>query len=179
MIVAPASPEDLVERVDLIRLDASRRLEPQARAALGQFMTPAPVARILAHMFAAQRSSLRILDPGVGIGSLSAALVSELLARPDHPERIAVTAYEIDPMLTEYLSDTLELCTAASRRCGVDFSWTIEKEDFIASGVDMLQGRLFGKRARRVRLRDPESAVSEDQHGVHNPEAASRNFGGP
>jgi len=33
------------------RLEASRKLDPQRRSALGQFMTPEPVARFMASLF--------------------------------------------------------------------------------------------------------------------------------
>jgi adenine-specific DNA-methyltransferase len=146
MIAAPVSATNLLERVDLIRLDAARRLDPKVRGDLGQFLTPAPVARILAEMFRASGPSVRILDPGAGVGSLSAALVARLLVRPQLPTHISVTAYEIDPVLGLYLTETLETCGVASEADGVEFSWKVEQEDFIAAGVDMLGGGLFADR---------------------------------
>ena len=43
---------------------------------MGQFMTPAPVARFMASLFRSRRLSLRVLDAGAGVGSLSAAIVA-------------------------------------------------------------------------------------------------------
>ena len=41
---------DLIEQVDLFRLDANRQLDSRRRVELGQFMTPAPIARLMAAM---------------------------------------------------------------------------------------------------------------------------------
>ena len=42
---------NLSQKVDNYRLEASRKLDPQRRSALGQFMTPEPVARFMASLF--------------------------------------------------------------------------------------------------------------------------------
>ncbi len=93
----------LVDSVDFFRLDANRKLEPERRSDLGQFMTPPATARLMASMFQADRDEISLLDAGAGVGSLTAAFVGEVCARNERPKRIAVTAYEIDPVLAEYL----------------------------------------------------------------------------
>ena len=65
--------DGLVDRLDLIRLDIGRRLDPAHRAAMGQFFTPAPIARFMAELSEANTGKVRLLDPGAGVGSLSAA----------------------------------------------------------------------------------------------------------
>ena len=72
----------LIERIDLLRLDATRRLNSVQQAEMGQFLTPAPTAYLLASMFDISGSAIRLLDPGAGIGSLLAAFVWVPLARP-------------------------------------------------------------------------------------------------
>jgi len=37
--------DGLLERADLLRLDATRKLDQKRRVEMGQFLTPAPVAR--------------------------------------------------------------------------------------------------------------------------------------
>jgi adenine-specific DNA-methyltransferase len=66
----------LVDRVDLIRLDVGRRLDPAHRAAMGQFFTPAPIARFMANLAKPRAGHVRLLDPGAGVGSLSAAWIT-------------------------------------------------------------------------------------------------------
>lgn len=67
--------DELLERVDFFRLDASRKLDRPRRAELGQLFTPAPTARLMASMFENRGTSLRLLDAGAGIGSLTAAWI--------------------------------------------------------------------------------------------------------
>ena len=88
---SPWGPEGLAERVEFLRLDASRRLDPARRSEMGQFLTPAPAAELVASMFANRPSSLRVLDPGAGVGSLTAALVAHLIRQKLKPREIYVT----------------------------------------------------------------------------------------
>lgn len=57
-------------------------LAPRAQAALGQLFIPAPAADLIASMprLDALSNTVHILDPGAGVGSLTAALVSRLTA---------------------------------------------------------------------------------------------------
>lgn len=133
----------LLERVDFFRLDASRRLNPSGRAAMGQFLTPPPVARLMASMFQATSSAIHLLDAGAGTGSLTAAFVDEMCRREAPPSEIRVTSYEIDPFLIEYLNETLELCRAACERHGIRFVGEVEPIDFIEAVVDIPAGKLL------------------------------------
>ena len=45
----------LVDSVEFFRLDANRKLDPDRRADLGQFMTPPATARLMASIFDASR----------------------------------------------------------------------------------------------------------------------------
>jgi adenine-specific DNA-methyltransferase len=135
--------EALVDQADLLRLDAARRLDPKRQVEMGQFMTPAAIARFMASMFDAKQRSIRLLDAGAGVGSLSAAFVGEVCARDDHPEEIVVVTYEIDAALIEGLRATLAACALHCQRAGIAFRSEIRQEDFIAAGVSALRGGLF------------------------------------
>jgi adenine-specific DNA-methyltransferase len=138
---------DLLERIDFFRLDAGRKLQDSRKASLGQFLTPAPVARLMASMLES-RAQVRLLDAGAGVGSLFAACVAELCGRDDRPEQIHVTAYEIDEKLADYLPDTFRLCQAECERFGVRFSFELLREDFLASAADVLTNGLFATSPR-------------------------------
>src|SRR5438067_1825826 len=101
---------DVVDRADFFRLDVSRNLEAGRRAELGQFFTPAPTARLMAAMFKNLGSTLRLLDAGAGVGSLTAAWVASVCERKRRPKSVEVTAYEVEPKFIDYLNDTLEAC---------------------------------------------------------------------
>ncbi len=60
----------LVDRVDFFRLDANRKLDPERRSELGQFMTPPATARLMASMFDVKADDLSLLDAGAGARDL-------------------------------------------------------------------------------------------------------------
>ncbi|MGH8984308.1 MAG: Eco57I restriction-modification methylase domain-containing protein [Acidimicrobiia bacterium] len=132
----PTTPLDLLAQVDLLRADATTALDQELRSDLGQFMTPLPAARLMASMLSNSRAEVRLLDPGAGSGSLTAAAVWELLAREEVPERIEAVAYEIEPTLVEYLARTLELCGAACELVGVGFEARVEATDFLTAAAE-------------------------------------------
>lgn len=130
----------LLTALDDARKDASTRLDPRRRAQMGQFLTPTPIATFMAGMFECEKSKVRILDPGAGIGSLSAALVLRLCERPRRPVSILVTAYEIDPVLVTYLRQTLDRCRRACTSAGISFQARIIEQDFLEAVANGLVG---------------------------------------
>lgn len=134
--------------LDEARKEASARLDPQRRAQMGQFMTPSPIATFMAEMFYCRKSTIRILDPGAGVGSLCAALVTTVCQRPTPPTTIAVTAYEIDPDLVGYLRETLDRCQRGCADAGISFQSRLVDRDFLEAGANGLAGDLFGSGER-------------------------------
>ena len=132
-----------VEEADVRRLLATPALDAERRDDLGQFLTPAPVARLMASMFDQMPSAVRLLDAGAGTGSLTAAVVEEVLTHTAQPSSIEVTAFEIESSLTPHLSDTLHRCALASADVGVNFTSCAREEDFIEAAVATLSGDLF------------------------------------
>ncbi len=129
----------LLERLDLERLGISSRLaaEPKRRADLGQFFTPATVARFMAAMLGVPNppEELRILDAGGGSGILTAAAIAELCGRPKarRPQSVRATIWEIDELLAEDLDRTFEYCRAVCCDAGVTFTGELHQENFILS----------------------------------------------
>jgi len=90
--IAQSYPCDHVEH---LRKASAESLDPQRRATLGQYFTPAPAARLIASLLAPNNAQkVRLLDPGAGIGSLTAAAV-ERLVECDVPE-LDIVAWEVD-----------------------------------------------------------------------------------
>jgi adenine-specific DNA-methyltransferase len=133
----------LVDTIDFFRLDANRKLDPNRRSDLGQFMTPPATARLMASMFEAKQERIALLDAGAGVGSLTAAFVSEICGRPKKPKRIHTTAYEIDSSLAKYLAETLRQCGKTCERAGIEFQSELIPRDFIDEGVRMLRHQMF------------------------------------
>jgi adenine-specific DNA-methyltransferase len=135
--------EGLTERVDFYRVDACRTLDSERRSEMGQFFTPPSVARFMVSLFGDSPQEVRLLDAGAGVGVLTAAFVEEVCQRDTRPRGISVLAYELEPLLAEYLHSTLVECQEACQACGVEFVGKVLEEDFISAGVDMLRGGLF------------------------------------
>lgn len=85
-----------------MRLEASRRLDPERRAELGQFMTPESVAKFMAGLFSQRSGAIRLLDAGAGVGSLTGAFLNRWGS-----DDVRATVYEIDGTLAAYLRETL------------------------------------------------------------------------
>jgi adenine-specific DNA-methyltransferase len=134
----------LTSVADAARRRINRSLD-DTRGTLGQFMTPAPIANFMAGMFRKGRSRVRILDPGAGVGTLTAALVERLLARQQPPREISAVCYEIDSRLFEQLERTLAVCHTRCGREGVSFAFDIRRENYIESRA-RATGELFGAR---------------------------------
>ena len=135
---------NLSQKVDSYRLEASRKLDPQRRSALGQFMTPEPVARFMASLFGdCNGKEVRLLDAGAGVGSLTAAFIAEICQRSTHPDRIVSTVYELEPTLIGYLDNTLEACRQTCQSVGIHFISKLLQEDFIHAGSERLVHDLF------------------------------------
>ncbi len=138
---------DLLEYIEFLRLDAARKLGSQRKAELGQFFTPAPVARLMASLLTCREPVVRILDAGAGVGSLFAAAIAAFCQRESRPMHIHVTAYEIDPALSEYLQETLKGCQHLCTAHGIQLTSEIHQRDFLEEGVALLEETLFSSQA--------------------------------
>jgi adenine-specific DNA-methyltransferase len=142
--------DTLLDQVDFLRIDASRRLDPAHRSEMGQFFTTPPVARLMASMFTERPQNLTIIDPGAGVGSLSAALIAEVSRWEEQkPLSITLAAYEIEPLLIDYLHSTIEEIAGVCSSEGIEFKADVFPEDFIAAGVVMTTGGLIPGDRRR------------------------------
>ena len=139
----PLTPDLLVARLDLLRIEHGRGSDRERRADLGQFLTPPATARLMASMVRATGTTLRILDPGAGLGALSAALVGALCARARPPHSIELVVYEIDTAVRTSLEQTLADCATICKRYGIRFTSELQSTDFVGDAVSILRGGLF------------------------------------
>lgn len=116
--------------IDLLRLEANRQLDPKRKAALGQFMTPARVARFMASLFSVRKGRVRLLDAGAGLGSLTAAFI-ERCGR----NGVSVSAYEVDGWLAPHLRKTLNGYGNGT------FEARVIMRDFIEDAVSRIEDR--------------------------------------
>lgn len=142
-LVAPAPSLGLLNEVDRRRQDVSRGLNSASRAELGQYFTPAATARLMASLAVAESDCVRLLDPGAGIGILTAAWVAEMCSRPVRPREVVLTAFELDASLIEELTRTLAECQLACEQVGVKCRVDIRNRDFVEDGVEALDRGLW------------------------------------
>jgi adenine-specific DNA-methyltransferase len=126
------------EKLEAARRGISESTSPATKAKLGQFLTPSDVAQFMAGMFRRDRDEANILDPGAGIGSLTAALVAALASRTRFPKTIRASLYEIDHNLATALKTTMEACKDLCAESGIQFSYQIHGDDFIESTASAL-----------------------------------------
>ena len=103
----------------------------------------------MADRLSLHRASIRLLDPGAGIGSLTAAVVDRILQNDQRPTSLHVDAFEIDSALADHLNDTLELCAKRLAGVGVYFSHLIHRADFIFDASLALRDDLFASERQR------------------------------
>lgn len=161
----PEARSSLLELADLFRIDAGRKLDAEHRAKHGQYFTPPNVAHLMASMFETRPLTIRLLDAGAGVGSLTTALIAEVLNWETPPQEISVTAYETDSHLIEYLRSSMEACETKCASAGIHFDSEVLKEDFIEAGTDVLAGKISSPRQRsynKVILNPPYRKINSD-----------------
>jgi adenine-specific DNA-methyltransferase len=140
--------DDIAGFAELLRIDAGRHLPAKRRDEFGQFFTPLASARLMASMLTHFPPHIELLEAGAGVGSLIAAAVEAYCQAEQPPQSLAVSAYEIDPMLAEYLHKTLTMCQQRCNEHGIKMSYTVIRDDFIAHAVDSLNTPLFSQGAQ-------------------------------
>lgn len=106
-------PEVLTERTETRRVTRSNALDAATRADLGQYFTPSTAAALITGFPSLPKTGvLRVLDPGAGVGSLTAALVARV-AKVAPDLKLDVTTFEIDEQVNGDLTVTLDECADA------------------------------------------------------------------
>lgn len=123
---------DALERTDLVRIKANSTLDPKLKSSLGQYFTPRSVCLFMASLFKDISGKVKLLDPGCGPGSLTASFIDEALKRKQVTS-ITLTTYDVDPLIENYIKDTLELCEKVAMESNVKCETTFHLADFILS----------------------------------------------
>ncbi len=128
----------LLDHVEQIRRDVSPKIDPTRKSQLGQFMTPASVAKFMAEMFPPSNvKTCRLLDAGAGLGALTSAFLDRWKSGGFEFSRVESTAHEVDDSLRAHLKDVLSRYTEPSK-----FDPHVCSGDFIIETVlALLEGR--------------------------------------
>jgi adenine-specific DNA-methyltransferase len=131
----------LLNHADAVRRELAPGIALKRKSALGQFMTPAPVARFMASLFPpSTMRDCRLLDAGAGVGALSCAFLDRWSSNDGLAfKKMEVEAYEIDAALQTHLETVLS--NYATR---LPLSYSILPDDFIhAAALQTLSGQRF------------------------------------
>ncbi len=124
----------LLEFADQARLAALPTLRPRSKRARGQVFTKSTTARFMISLLRAPRkSSVRVVDPGAGVGSLTAAYVASLCELKRRPEKVEITVYEVDSALIPKLTSTLRRCKREANAAGIELTYAVRNEDFVTA----------------------------------------------
>lgn len=145
----PPTISALVSDADSRRRSATSELNQDTRSDLGQFLTPAPVARLMASMFGDLPKDVRLLDAGAGVGGLTAAFVAEVCSRGRKTGALSATAFEVDDVLAPHLRATYESCKRTCSESRVEFEGHVRHEDFLEAAVGGLESSLFASKPMR------------------------------
>ncbi|BAZ80640.1 Eco57I restriction-modification methylase domain-containing protein [Sphaerospermopsis kisseleviana CS-549] len=123
----------ITDLTDITGVNLSAKLNLIQRSELGQFLTPATVAKFMAGQFNNLSGHISLLDPGAGVGTLTAAFVEQLLLNSHQVESCFLTAYEIESTFISSLEKCLIECCRALENKGIKADYSVKQESFINS----------------------------------------------
>lgn len=151
----------MLNQTEQLRERVAATTDAKKKSRLGQFLTPASIARFMASLFRPTAEvHCRLLDPGAGIGSLAVAFLERCQAGELRFNDIQVDAFEVDESIAHHLSQTL---SESGIHPGV--STRVVVDDFIAAAVRSLSGDLFSEPLRpysHVIMNPPYRKVRND-----------------
>lgn len=156
---------ELSNTLDVVRKSWNGVTDRRKRSKIGQFFTPAMIARYMASLFQHAGPAVRILDPGAGAGALFASFVEELVSREERPHSIKVVAYENDKDVLPHLKDTMARCRMLCQGEGILFREEIRSENFVESAIVQSDEGLFaahGERFTHAILNPPYKKISSE-----------------
>jgi adenine-specific DNA-methyltransferase len=116
---------------------ASRSQSRDDQRQLGQYMTPPPIARLIARRMVEGRSwsgrVLRVLDPAAGSGVLAAALVEAIIALPVPPASVELLMCDLDPAMQPLLARCAAELRALCSNAGLSLETHVQQGDFLLS----------------------------------------------
>ncbi|WP_205601686.1 Eco57I restriction-modification methylase domain-containing protein [Sphingobacterium sp. xlx-130] len=133
-LLPSAYADDLGERY-------SNTVEKEHKKKLGQYFTPREVATYMATFYRvpADKTSIRILDPGCGLGILSCALC-EHIVNSGHIREIHLDVFETDLPLIELAKKSLAYLQEWMQHRGVQFNYHVCANDFVLLNTSVLLG---------------------------------------
>ncbi len=149
----------ILEKVDLLRIKANSKLDSKIKSSLGQFFTPRPICLYMASLFNEIKGNIKLLDPGCGPGSLTAAFVDESLSR-NSVDALDIDAFDIEEIIEPYIVETLGLSYEAAKIADIDISTQFVLDDFILSSSENSDLLSKGNEYTHVIMNPPYKKIS-------------------
>lgn len=141
----------------------SDKLRIDKKINFDQYFTPIEVGSFMSLMFKeVKKKELNILDPGCGIGNLTAALITQILRWKNPPKKINLFLYEIDNTLEGKLQDTLSILKEACYEKKVILNISLKFSDFILDGCQNFEQ--LKERFDLIILNPPYRKLSSDSN---------------
>lgn len=129
--IEPFLEEFPSEYADRLGVFYSKTVTEEYKKEVGQYFTPLEVARFMSKYSNETTDRVKILDPGCGIGILSAALAEELILKNRSIRTIELVAFETDVEILQYSERCFEYLRKWLNDRGVEFTVFLCKNDFI------------------------------------------------
>jgi adenine-specific DNA-methyltransferase len=135
----------MIESLTRLAAEQQRRFDAttsfRTRKERGHFGTAPAIADFMARMFTKlPKGGVRILDPGAGVGTLSAALCQRTLQERNSC-LLFFELWESEPRLETHLRNTMEACQNVLRNAGHEMKFIVRIGDFV---LEHAQPSLFG-----------------------------------
>lgn len=148
--ISELNKQSLTDYAEWLAKDYNRTYDLENRKGKGQIFTPKQVSLFMVDMFDVNKSCINILDPGAGIGMLSAAFCERIL-NSDRIVSLSIDAYENDSHLVPYLKKVLNECKSTLEEKGHTVSYKIIEKDFILDNPNYInKGTLFENKESEV-----------------------------
>ncbi|WP_020404863.1 BsuBI/PstI family type II restriction endonuclease [Gracilimonas tropica] len=132
------SKDNFLEHIDQYRLITSEQIDEERKSAFSQYFTPSEIARFMASLFENFDKDISLLDPGAGVGSLSAAFVEKVINDEVEIETLQITCYEKDEELIEVLNNSLSACRNHLKLNNAELKTEVKNQDFIHEVAQIL-----------------------------------------
>jgi len=135
------SPSNIVEHSLRIGERVLESRSQKERKQNGQFLTPAKVARFMAQQLGPIQHGDRILDPAIGSGVLTCAVIDRVVS-DGRPGEIWVEGYETDTELCRTAREVLKQAASLAASKKITVHTQVYERDFVLDGNSFLQSQL-------------------------------------
>lgn len=149
----------LISSPQQLRMEFAGVATRAEKSALGQFMTPAPVARFMSSLFRPTKGPLRVLEPSAGLGALATAFLERWARRELGTGAIELVAHELDDRLVPSLENALAPFAAAGARV------VVKRGDYLAHAADEVDAN--ARPFTHVILNPPYKKISSSSEARH------------